>query len=348
MRDLFNADHAAFAQSFAAFVERDADAPDAFSRAGQAGLLGMQIAEQHGGGGIDDPRFCAVAIEELVSRGRVGLALAYAGHVGAGQAVLSGEATTQQQEKWLPPLVAGEVSVAVSAQAVSGEVTGDGLTVRGCCAAVVNGAVAELALIPVRSDDLDIAVALVPLPSDRVHRTELDGLAVADAALADLEFDDLILPRSCLLAASAATRLRAAMRLWAGVIGVAGARTALGWTRGYVRDRRVFGRPVAAFENTRQALGRLAADTRSAQVYLDDCLRRHGAGDLPDHDAAAAKLVGSELFGRAVDQGLQLHGGYGYMREYPISTLFADARFLRWYAGADEQLRVDMADSVSW
>lgn len=346
MRELFDEDHAAFAASFRTFVERDADEPDAFSRAGKAGLLGMQVAERHGGAGIDDPRFCAVALEELVARGRVGFALAYAGHVGVGEAVLSQHASTEQQEEWLPALVAGDVTVAVSADAVTGEVSGSQVTLRGTCHSVVNGACAALALIPVRTGEEEVALAVVPLSTDGVHRSVVDGLALADAALADLDFDDALLPRSCLLAAPAAAQLLVSMRLWAGLIGVTGARTALDWTRTYVRDRKVFGRPVAAFENTRQSLGRLSADAMSAQVYLDHCLRRYGAGDLPDADAVAARLVGSELFGQAVDQGLQLHGGYGYMREYPISTLFADARHLRWYAGANEQLRLEIADSI--
>jgi acyl-CoA dehydrogenase len=346
MRELFDEDHAAFAASFRTFVERDAGEPDAFHRAGKAGLLGMQVAEQHGGGGIDDPRFCAVAIEELVTRGRVGFALAYAGHVGVGQAMLSEHATIEQQDEWLPALVAGDATVAVSADAIAGDLTGAEVTLRGGCQSVVNGAGAALALIPVRPGDQEVSLAVVPLSSDGVHRTEVDGLALADAALADLDFDDAVLPRSCLLPAPALPRLLASMRLWAGVIGVAGARTALDWTRTYVRERKVFGRPVASFENTRHALGGLAAEMMSAQAYVDDCLLRHAAQRLGPEKAVAAKLISSELFGRAADQGLQLHGGYGYMREYPISTLFADARFLRWYGGTNEDLRTEIAGTI--
>ena len=346
MRELFDEDHAAFAESFRTFVEREAGEPDAFHRAGKAGLLGMQVAERHGGGGIDDPRFCAVAIEELVSRGRVGLALAYAGHVGVGQAVLSEHATSEQQAEWLPALATGDTTMAVAVEPVTGHATGGEVALYGTCRSVVNGTRAGVAAIPVQIGDEGVAVAVVPLAADGVQRIEVDGLAVADAAVADLEFDGVHVPETGLLAPPTFTRLLTHIRLWTAVVGLAGAHTALDWTRNYVRDRKVFGRPVANFENTRHALGGLAAEIMSAQAYVDGCLLRHAAQRLRPEEAAAAKLVGSELFGRAADQGLQLHGGYGYMREYPISTLFADARFLRWYGGSTEDLRTAIADTI--
>ncbi|KAA9160495.1 hypothetical protein FPZ12_016810 [Amycolatopsis acidicola] len=342
MRALFDADHAAFADTFDAFVERDAAEPDAFARAGKAGLLGMQVADRYGGGDIDDPRFCAVAVEKLVARGRVGFALAYAGHVGVGQATLSEHGSTRQQEEWLTRLASGDAMVAVTADAVTAEPAGEEIVLHGTVAAVVNGASADLLLLPLEPDGV---IAVIPTATPGLSRTAVEGLALTDAHLADIEFDAVRLSQSDLLPQNATEPFFASLRLWAAVASVAGARTALGWTRAYIRDRKVFGRPVSGFENTRQVLGGLSADVLAAEGHVDQCLRAHGESRLRPEDALAAKLVGSELFGRAADRGLQLHGGYGYMREYPISLLFADARFLRWYAGANEQLALELADS---
>ncbi|MEV6985400.1 acyl-CoA dehydrogenase family protein [Sphaerisporangium sp. NPDC051017] len=346
MREVFDADHAAFAESFRAFVERETREPDAFHRAGKAGLLGMQVPEHHGGGGVDDPRFCAVAIEELVRAGQVGFALAYADHVGVGQTLLADHASIEQRDDWLPVLAAGDTTVAVAVDPVTGQATAGEVTLHGVCRSVVNGARAGVALIPVHVDDRGVAVAIVALPGNGIRRTDVDGLAVAEAALADLEFDGVRISESNLIIGSALQHLRTDIHLWTAVISLAGAHTALDWTWSYVRDRKVFGRPVASFENTRLTLGGLSAEITSAQAYLDRCLLRHGAHRLRPEEAAAAKLVGTELFGRAADQGLQLHGGYGYMREYPISTLFADARFLRWYGGSNEDLRLEITGTM--
>lgn len=346
MRELFDEDHAAFAESFRAFIARETGEPDAFHRAGKADFLGMQVPERHGGGGVDDARFCAVAIDELVAAGRLGFALAYATHVGVGQAMLTTHANVRQQEEWLPALATGETTVAVTTEEVAGHAADGEVVVRGGCTAVVNGARAGVGLIPLRLDERGVAVAVVDLSARGVVRADVDGLGAAEAALADLEFDGVRIDEADLLPAPAYTRLLSDLRLWAAVIGMAGARTALDWTCAYVRERTVFGRPVADFENTRQVVGGLSAEIASAQAYVDHCLVRHGATRLPGADAAAAKLVASELLGRAADLGLQLHGGYGYMREYPISTLFADARFLRWYGGAGEDLRLEIAETA--
>jgi alkylation response protein AidB-like acyl-CoA dehydrogenase len=346
VRETFEDDHAAFAESFRAFVTQDAGESDAVARAGRAGLLGMEVPEEYGGGGVPDPRFCAVAIEELVGAGEVGLALAYAGHVGVGQAVLTRYANREQQTEWLPALVAGESSVAVATEVVSGAL-GEGGTValQGGCRAVVNGASAGIALVPVEVGD-EVRLAIVKPTGQGIRRISVDGVALTRAGLADFDFDDARVPRSTLLSPPAFRWMLAAYRLWGSVVAITGARIAITWTCAYVRERKVFGRPVAAFENTRQVLGGLSAELSLTQAYIDRCLRLHCTDGLKPTEAAAAKIVGSDLFGRAADQGLQLHGGYGYMREYPISDLFADARFLRWLPEPTEVLRLELASTL--
>lgn len=349
MREIFEDDHAAFAESFRAFVARLSQEAGVVARAGEAGLLGMEIPEEYGGAGARDPRFCAVAIEELVGAGKVCQALAYACHVDVGVNVLIEYANSEQQRTWLPALATGESTIAVATEIVSGKIAHgtDIVALDGSCRIVLNGGPADVALIPVQIHGEDVACLAVMDPAgEGVCRKRLDGLALASAGLAEFIFTDAKVSRSTLLSGAAFARLRTAFRLWAAVIAVAGARVAVDWTRGYVRERTVFGRPVAAFENTRQVLGGLSAELVSAQAFIDNCVRSYGANSLTEAHAAAAKLISSELLGRATDQGLQLHGGYGYMREYPISGLFADSRFLRWLPESNESLRLELAGEL--
>jgi alkylation response protein AidB-like acyl-CoA dehydrogenase len=349
VRDIFEDDHAAFADSFRGFVERESAASDTVTRAGEAGLLGMEIPEKYGGAGVSDPRFCAVAVEELVSAGRVGHALSFACHVGVGVNVLMNFANSEQKTLWLPSLAAGKSTIAVAAEIVSctGADGGDSIALDGNCQTVFNGGSADVALIPVKVDTEDVArLAVIDLAEPSVRRERVDFLALTEGALAEFTFAGLKVAQSTLLPPTAFAHLRVALRLWTAVIGIAAARVAVDWTCAYVCDRKVFGQPVSAFQNTRQVLGGLSAEITSAQAFIDHCLRSYCANSLTMAAAASVNLICSELLGRAVDQGLQLHGGYGYMREYPISTLFADARLLRWLPEPGESLRLELAEGL--
>ncbi len=128
-------------------------------------------------------------------------------------------------------------------------------------------------------------------------------------------------------------------RLSIAIAGVAGARAALDWTLEYVRNRKAFGQPVGTFQNSRFVLAELATEIDLAQHFVDDCVRALDAGDLSAVDAAKAKWWSTELQGRTVDKCLQLHGGYGYMNEYPIAQAYADARITRIYGGTTEIMK---------
>jgi alkylation response protein AidB-like acyl-CoA dehydrogenase len=130
------------------------------------------------------------------------------------------------------------------------------------------------------------------------------------------------------------------------VAAVAGARRALAITIDYVLDRKAFGRPIASFQNTRHVLAGISADIDAAQVFADACVAERAEGSLTETRAAALKLHCSELYGATVDAGLQLHGGYGYMMEYPIAHAYADARFWRLAGGTSELLKDRIADAL--
>jgi alkylation response protein AidB-like acyl-CoA dehydrogenase len=120
---------------------------------------------------------------------------------------------------------------------------------------------------------------------------------------------------------------------------IAAARTALDGTLGYVKERAAFGQPIGSFQNSRFVLAELSTEVDIAQCYVDECVRALNAGELTAVDAAKAKWWCTELQGRAVDRCLQLHGGYGYMNEYPIARAYADARITRIYGGTTEIMK---------
>jgi alkylation response protein AidB-like acyl-CoA dehydrogenase len=162
------------------------------------------------------------------------------------------------------------------------------------------------------------------------------GIGLASAGFADFSVDGVDLME--VPAESWAVDLQLSLA----VLALAGARHALALTLEYVADRKAFGVPIASFQNTRYALAAVSAEIESAQAFLDDCVLR----DRTPARAAAAKLTATEIQARAVDAGLQLHGGYGYMLEYPISHAYADARFLRLYGGASESLKDTLAGAL--
>jgi alkylation response protein AidB-like acyl-CoA dehydrogenase len=173
----------------------------------------------------------------------------------------------------------------------------------------------------------------------------LDKLGQHAQDTAELSFNDVRVPEANLLGPAEGHGFSQLVthlpqeRLSIAIAGVSGARAALDWTLEYVRSRKAFGQPVGSFQNSRFVLAELATEIDLAQHFADDCVRALNAGDLTAVDAAKAKWWCTELQGRAVDKCLQLHGGYGYMNEYPIAQAYADARITRIYGGTTEIMK---------
>jgi alkylation response protein AidB-like acyl-CoA dehydrogenase len=135
-------------------------------------------------------------------------------------------------------------------------------------------------------------------------------------------------------------------RLSIAVAGLAAARAAYRWTLGYVKERHAFGQPIAAFQNTRFKLAEMATEIAVTEAFLDRCILAHNAGRLSAEEAAMAKWWCTELQGRTTDIGVQLHGGYGFMTEYPIARAYADARVTRIYGGTTEIMKEIIGRSI--
>jgi acyl-CoA dehydrogenase len=330
----YDADHDDFAQSVRRFLADHVvgqldqwRADGGFDRgllaaAGEQGFLGTTVPEELGGAGLDDPRFAAVLVEELAATGATGLALVVARHVGV----------------VLPALVAaGSAEVAGLA---AGELIG--------CVAVVS-AEGRAAGVP-GAGIADVFVLVDAARPDRCVVVRRDELAVVPSRLlggTDAAAADVVVPASVLAGDGYdAPGLLAALDLWGAVVSVGAARAAFDLTVDYVQDRAVFGRKLATFENTRFRLAEVGAELTAARGMVDAALAAVVGGTLTPALAAAVRIVAANVHDRAVDQGMQLHGGYGYMREYPIAHAFGDARFVRVASAATSEPRAVLASAL--
>jgi acyl-CoA dehydrogenase len=331
---LFAPEHDDYRESFRTFLDREVKPAyrdwakerripaEILGHAGEQGYLGMSVPEEHGGLGIDDPRFGAVIGDEAMRAGAPALALALTMHSDVALPAILRGAPDAWQEEQLPALASGERLATV----VRGEIMLDGEALTGEAAMVVNGTVAEVFVVIASTTDGERALALIRSDAGGVSVEHSDPpIGLDPAGLATVRFDRAQAIRLETDVGALETDEAFALAATA----VAGTRAALAITTEYVSDRRAFGIPIADFQNTRRVLAEVAADADVAEAFVERALRLRVAGSLDARTAAIAKLVATELYGRAVDTGLQLHGGYGYIMEYEIAHAFADARFWR-------------------
>jgi len=371
-RTLYEADHEAFRDVVRTFVakeiaphheewERAGIVPrELFPAAAAQGLLGMAIPEEFGGGGIRDFRFNAVLTEEFVG----------AGVPGSGNGIILANdvclpyfldlATPEQQQRWLPGIASGDLVPAIAmtepgagsdlaSMTTTARRDGDVYVVNGAKTFITSGIHADLVIVAVKTDPtqrhkgMSLLVLERGMPGFERGRN-LDKLGQHAQDTAELSFTDVRVPVQNLLGeegrafAHLVDRLPQE-RLGIAVAGVAGAAAALGWTLEHVKSREAFGQPIGSFQNTRFRMAEMATEIDIAQHFVDDCVRALDAGELTAVDAAKAKWWCTELQGRVVDYCLQLHGGYGYMNEYPIARAYADARITRIYGGTTEIMK---------
>jgi len=370
-RDIYDEEHEQFREVVRAFVEQHAR-PNAdrwsaegkvdrwlFTKAADAGILGFAIPEEYGGGGADDFRFHAVMGEELahnpVSDGMAGIAL-------SNDIVIpyfTDLTDDAQKQRWLPGIAAGELIVAVAmtepgtGSDLSGIRTsavrdGDDYVVNGSKIFISNGQNADLVVTAVRtSDDPHRGLSLVVIETDspgfsRGRNLEKVGLHAQDTS--ELVFQDVRVPAANLLGAEGdgffgLMRNLPQERLSIAAAAVAASEGVLERTLAYVKDRRAFGKPIGSFQNTRFELADMVTATDVSRAYIDRCIRLHSAGGLSAEDAAAAKFWTTEQLVQIVNRCLQLHGGYGYMREYRIARDYEDARITTIYGGTTEIMK---------
>lgn len=370
-RTHFDADHRAFGEAFQTFIakemqphylewERAGLAPrELFKAAGAQGFLGLQIPAEYGGGGTDDFRFNQILDEELMLAGVGAAGLGISLHNDICLPYFLHYCTEEQRQRWLPGIASGELitAVAMTEPGTGSDLAGirssavaDGsdLIVNGAKTFITNGINADLVITAVRtSPDKHRGLSLVVLergmPGFERGRN-LDKIGLHSQDTAELSFNDVRVPAENVLGEVGRgfeylVSNLPQERMSIAIAGVAGARAALNWTVEYVRNRKAFGSSIGSLQNSRFVLAEIATEVDVAQAYVDRCVNALAAGDLTVADAAKAKWWCTELQGRAADRCLQLHGGYGYMLEYPIARAYADARVTRIYGGATEIMK---------
>ena len=371
-RTVLTEDHELFRQSFRTFVEREitpnferweqAGIVDRsmFTAAGASGFLGIDAPEEFGGGGVDDFRYNLVISEELAYAGVASAGMGITLHNDVCLPYFLNLTTDEQKARWLPGICSGELvtAIAMTEPAIGSDLAsmttsairdGDHYVVNGGKTFITNGINADLVITAVKTDPserhkgMSLLVLERGMPGfERGRNLDKVGLHAQDTA--ELFFTDVRVPVQNLLGSEGMGFLHLVdnlpqERLSIAVGAVAAARQALRWTIEYTHDRTAFGQPIASFQNSRFVLAEMATEIEIAEVFMDRCVEALVAKELTVEEAAMAKWWSTELQKRVVDQCVQLHGGYGYMLEYPIARAFCDSRIQTIYGGTTEIMK---------
>ena len=338
--------------------EEDGVVPRAiWRRAGELGFLCMSLPAEYGGADADF-RASVVVTEELARIGASGPGFVLQTDIVAPYILHYG--TEEQKRRWLPRLASGEIVGAIAmtepgtgsdlaAVATRAERVEGGYVVTGAKTFITNGVLADLVIVVAKTDpdagNRGVTLFLIErgVPGFAGGRPlKKVGLKAQDTA--ELVFDGVRAGDDAVLGEIGAgfkmlMSELAQERLSIAVTAVAACETALEQTIAYCGQREAFGKRILDLQNTRFTLAGLTASTTMARVFVDRCIELHCAGALDATTAAMAKLETTELQFRVLDACMQLHGGYGYMLEYPIARAWADGRVQRIYGGSNEIMR---------
>ena len=368
-RTVFNADHEAFRDSFRRFVDKEI-APfhaeweeqgyvdrDVWRKAGANGFLCMTMPEPYGGAGVDK-LYSVVQMEELSAGFYSGIGFGLHTEIVAPYILRYG--TEDQKKRYLPKLASGEMvgAIAMSEPAAGSDLQGvkttamrqgDHFVLNGSKTFITNGWHADLVIVVAKTNPeagaKGTSLLLVErgMPGfERGKRLKKVGLKAQDTS--ELFFQDVKVPVDNLLGGEGRGFICLMEqlpweRLQIAIGAVAAMQSAIDLTLAYVKDRKVFGQPVGAYQNTRYKLAELQSEAQVARVFVDKCTELEVQGKLDSATASMAKYWCSDLQNKVIDECVQLHGGYGYMWEYPVARAWADARVQRIYGGTNEIMK---------
>jgi alkylation response protein AidB-like acyl-CoA dehydrogenase len=379
-RTVFDEDHEAFRETIRAFIEaevapvygewEDAGHPprDFYNKLGELGVFGIQVPEEYGGAGETSFKYQAVISEECA---RAGVSFGgYGVHVNLVLPYLLKYGSEEQKKRWLPPFVSGEMMTAIAmtepgtgsdlaGMQTTAKRDGDHYVLNGAKTFITGGVLADRVLVVARTSPATpenrragLSILAVDTKSEGYavgRKLEKIGLRSSDTA--ELSFTDVRVPAEDLLGEEGRgfeylTHNLAEERLGIATSSYASAAAAVEFARRYVQERTVFGKTVSSFQNTKFVLAECATEVEAARSLVDRCIEALDAGELTPADAAMCKLFCTEVQARVVDKCLQLHGGYGYILEYPIARLYTDARVARIYGGTSEVLKTIIAKDI--
>jgi alkylation response protein AidB-like acyl-CoA dehydrogenase len=370
-RDLFDDEHLLFQETVRDFMarevvphhpqwEKDGIVPrEVWKKAGELGMFGFSVPEEYGGAGVKDFRFNAVIVEELIRNGATGLGFSLHNDVMAPYVVdLTND---EQKQRWLPGFASGELITAIAMSEpgagsdlqgirTTATLEGDHYVVNGQKTFITNGINADLVVVVAKTDPEAGARGTTLVMVERgmegfVRGRNLDKVGMKAQDTAELFFDNVRVPVANRLGPKDGEGFFQLMhnlpqeRLSIAVAAVAAAEAVLEQTIEYCKTRQAFGRNIGSFQNTRFVLAELATETDIARHYVDKCILALNAGRLTAVDAAKAKWWTTELQTKVIDRCLQLHGGYGYMTEYPVAKAWLDSRVQTIYGGTTEIMK---------
>jgi alkylation response protein AidB-like acyl-CoA dehydrogenase len=374
-RTLFDDVHEDFRASFRTFLEREVQGEDGrygewerdgivprevFARAGVGGFLGMAVPEHYGGAGVEDFRFNVIIGEETQRAGVGSFGLGITLHNDICLPYFLRYCSESQNERWLEGIATGELitALAMTEPGIGSDLAGmstrarrdgDCYVVDGTKTFITNGINADLVIVAVKTDPSERHRGISLLVAERgmegfSRGRNLEKIGQHAQDTAELSFAEMSVPAENLLGEEGEgfrylVSNLPQERLSIAASAVAAAEAALDWTLDYVRERHAFGQAIGSFQNSRFTLAELRTEVEIARTFIDRCVSALNAKELSAEDAAMAKWWCTELQGRVTDRCLQLHGGYGYMLEYPIARAFADARVTRIYGGANEIMK---------
>ncbi|WAL67534.1 acyl-CoA dehydrogenase family protein [Amycolatopsis cynarae] len=329
-----------------------------WNKAGEVGLLALSIPEEYGGGGGTFAHE-AVLFEEQARAGDGAWGVTV--HSGIVAHYLLHYASEEKKREWLPKFASGEMvgAIGMTEPGTGSDLQniktravrdGDHYVINGAKTFITNGALADLIVLAVKTDPEAGAagVSLIAVETDtpgfRRGRV-LNKVGLKGQDTAELFFDDVRVPAANLLGEKEGQGFIQMMqqlpqeRLIIAVTAVAGMEAAIDQTIAYTKDRTAFGRPIFNFQNTKFKLAEMATEAAVARAFLDQCIERHLNGELDVMGAAMAKLWSTERVNKVIDECVQLHGGYGYMMEYPIARAWTDVRISRIFGGTSEIMK---------
>ena len=365
----FESEHNLFRDAFRAFLQKEVvphqeawEAAGEVSRevwrkAGEMGFLLPWADEAYGGSGLQDFRYEQVMAEELAAINEAGFMIPL--HSALCGPYIAEYGSAEQRARWLPGAIRGETILAVAmtepgaGSDLAGMRTtavdkGDHYELNGSKVFISNGILADLVIVAAKTDPANkhaMGLFLVERGMEGFERgRKLKKLGMHSQDTAELFFNNVRVPKANLLGDAKAgffylMNMLAQERLTNACAAVAGAEAALQVTIDYVKERKAFDRPIAHYQNTRFKLAEMRTQIDVAQVFVDRCVMDHNQKKLTAEVAAEAKLFTTELLGKVVDEGVQLHGGWGYMWEYPICKMYANARIQRIFAGTSEIMK---------
>ena len=375
-RKIFNEEHEMFRDSVRSFMQKEIQPNrdkwheqgivdrEAFLKAGEQGLLLMWADEEYGGAGVSDFRYEQILIEENAWYGDAGFFMTlhsrlvgpYIGQLG----------TDEQKARWLPKCISGEhiLAVAITEPGAGSDVAGirtkaedkgDHFLLNGSKTYISNGILADLVVVVARTDQNSrhgLSLFVVERGMEGFERgRNLKKMGLKSQDTAELFFNNVKVPKENLLGELnrgfyQLMHFLAEERLLGAAGYLAAADAAFDITMDYIKDRKAFDQTIADFQNTRFKMADMRMNIDVAQAFIDQCVQEHNHGELNADTAAKAKLFTSELECRVMDDCVQLHGGAGYMDEYPICRMYLNARISRIYAGSSEVMREIIARSV--